>query len=180
MRSHEAGPGQSPWSPGQTRISDVVDTAATHNRTLTDLQCQVKILMALSDDTENRLRQNNMQVVGLPEGAEGDNPATFAESLFKQVLNLQRVSSAYQVERVHRVPNGVRIPGAPARSFLVRFLNLWDRDLILAEVRRQQTIRYDNAVLHFFPDFSLELQKRRRSFVEVRKKLREKGLQYSM
>lgn len=32
----------------ETRISDVADTAATHNRTLTDLQRQVKILMAWS------------------------------------------------------------------------------------------------------------------------------------
>lgn len=62
------------------------------------------ILMALSDDAENRLRHNNVQVVGLPEGVEGDNPAIFAETFFKQVLSLQRVSPAYQVEGAHRAP----------------------------------------------------------------------------
>lgn len=98
----------------ETCISDVEDTSSTHNRTLTDLQRQVNLLKARSDDAEKRLHRNNERVVGLPEGMEGDNPATFAES-----WSLERVSPAYQVERAHRVPTGARIPGAIPRSFLV-------------------------------------------------------------
>lgn len=108
------------------------DTTSSHHRTLTDLQCQVKILMEQSDDAENRLCRNEVWEVGLTEGVEGDNSGTFAESLFKQVLNLQRVSPAYQVKRVARVPTGARIPGAPPCLFLVWLLNFRDRDLILA------------------------------------------------
>lgn len=144
-----------------------------------DLQHQVNLLMARTDDAENRLRSNNVQVVGLPEGVTGDNPATFSESFFKQALSLQRVSPAYQVERAHRVPTGGRIPGTTSHAFLGHF-NFGDRDLILSEARKQQTICYDSSALHFFPNLSPELQKCRRSFVEVRKKLWEKGLQYSM
>lgn len=96
------------------------------------------------------------------------------------MLSLQRVLNAYQVERVHRVHTDAGIPSAPPRTILVWFLNFRGRKLILAEVRKQQTIRYDSAVLHFFLYFSLELQKCRRSFLEVQKKLREKGFQYSM
>lgn len=95
------------------------------------------------------------------------------------LLNLSLNKSIYlfnKVERAQRVPTGSRTLDTPVGPFLVQFLNLRDRDLIMAEDRRQQNLQYKNAVLHFFPDFSPELQKRRRSFVNVRKRLREKGL----
>lgn len=52
------------------RISEVEDTTATTVQSMTELQQQVKILMAHSEDAENHLRRNNVRVVGLPEGAE--------------------------------------------------------------------------------------------------------------
>lgn len=71
------------------------DTTSSHTITLAELNRTVQLLMARSDDAENRLRCNNMQLVDLPEGAEGDQPAMFAENMFKQVLNLQQVSQMY-------------------------------------------------------------------------------------
>lgn len=52
-------------------------------------------------------------MVGLPEGAEGQKPAIFAETLFKQLLNLPDMMPTYVVERAHRVPMGKRLGGAP-------------------------------------------------------------------
>lgn len=62
--------------------------------------------MAKSDNAENRLRRNNISVLGLPEGAKGENPADFAETFFKSILALTEVSQTYVVERAHRVPTG--------------------------------------------------------------------------
>lgn len=75
------------------------------------------------DDTENRLRHNNIHVLGLPEGNEGDHPAEFAEGFFKTVLGL---SPTYVIEWAHRVPMGWAIPGTNPLPFLVRFLNYHD------------------------------------------------------
>lgn len=79
------------------------DTTASTVLFVIELQ-QVKILMARSEDTEKRIRCNNVQVVGLPEGAVGQNPVVFAETFFKQLLGLQQLSPVYVVEHAHRVP----------------------------------------------------------------------------
>lgn len=76
-------------SAAESRISEVEDTTASTSQTLADLQNKVKIPMARSEDVENRLRRNNVRVVGLPEVAEDSNSAVFKESFFKQLLNLQ-------------------------------------------------------------------------------------------
>lgn len=119
-------------------------------------------------------------MVGLPEGAEGSNPIVFAETFFKQLLNLQHLSPVYVVERAHRVSSGRGPAGAWPRAFLVCLLNFRDRDLILAEACKHPELKYENAVIHVYPDFSQDLPKKRRSFRDVCRCLREKGLVYNM
>lgn len=84
------------------------------------------------------------------------------------------------MEHAHRVPTGLRPAGTWPHAFLVRLLNFRDRDLIRAESRKHPELKHDNAVLHLYPDFSTKLQKKRRSFTDVRRRLREKNLVYSM
>lgn len=86
----------------------------------------------------------------------------------------------YVVEWAHRVPTGRSPEGAHPRPFLVRFLNFWDRDMILAEARKHPELPYENTKVMLFPDFSAEVQKRHRSFNEVRCRLRQKDIKYSM
>lgn len=69
------------------------------------------MLVTKSEDVENRLRHNNVRVLGLLEGAEGDRTAEFTERFFKKLLNITEVSPTYAAERAHRVPAGRRIPG---------------------------------------------------------------------
>lgn len=162
------------------RISTVEDQQGSHSSQITELQSLVNTLFHKVDDTENRQRRNNIRVVGLPEGEEGSRPAIFAESLFKNLLNLPDMPPTYVVERTHRVSMGRRPEGAPPWPFLVRFLNYRDRDMILAEARKHPELPYENTKVMFFPDFSAEVQKRRRSFIDVRRRLREKDIKYSM
>lgn len=84
------------------------------------------------------------------------------------------------MECAHRVPSGRRPDGAWPRAFLDRLLNFRDRDLILSEARKHPEIKYENAVIHLYPDFSQDLQKKLRSFTDVCRRLREKGLVYNM
>lgn len=49
---------------------------------------------------------------------------------------------------------------------------------MFAEARKKPQLRFENTTLHLFTDFLLEL--RRHTFVEVRKRLWEKGLSYGM
>lgn len=114
------------------------------------------------------------RVLGLPEGAEGDHPAEFAENFFKDLLDLPSVSSTYVVERAHQVPMVRRTVGAPPRPFLVKFLNFQDRDCILSEARKHPTLKYENTAVHFYPDFPQTYRKKRKTFQDVRRRLCEK------
>lgn len=88
----------------EQRISEVEYTSASTMQSVAELQQQVKLLMSRSEEAENRLRRNNVRVVGLPEGTEGSNAVVFAETFFKLLLCLQHLSPVYVVERAHRVP----------------------------------------------------------------------------
>lgn len=160
------------------RILAVEDTPASTVQTLADMPQKVKVLMAPSEDAENRLRHNNVRVVGLPEDAEGSNPAVFAEAFFKQLLGLQQLFPMYTVERAHSVPTGPRPAGLMPRAFLVHLLNFRDINQILGEAHKHPELRHENAVIHLCPDFSPDLQKKRCSFRDVRRCL-EKSLIYN-
>lgn len=80
------------------------------------------------------------------------------------------------VERANRVPTGACPLGALPWPFLVRFLNYRDFDMLLAEARKQQDLKFEKACAMFFPDFSAETQRKRRSFTDVRRWLRDKKI----
>lgn len=86
----------------------------------------------------------------------------------------------YVAERAHRVPIGARPLGAPPRPFLVRFLNYRDRDMLLAEAWKHKELKFENARIMLFPDFSTETLRKRRSFTDVKRRLRERELKCSM
>lgn len=67
----------------EDRIGTVEDQQGSHTAQIAELQSLVSSLVHKVDDAANRQRQNNISVVGLPEGAEGQRPAIFAETLFK-------------------------------------------------------------------------------------------------
>lgn len=59
----------------ETRISSTEDLTANNTTNIAELQRIVQALVAKLDDAENRLRNNNIRVLGLPEWEEGDRPA---------------------------------------------------------------------------------------------------------
>lgn len=83
-------------------------------------------------------------------------------------------SPAFVNERAHRIPAITPKPGPPPRQLLARLLNCKDRNLVLHKARQKGTIKYENAKVSIFPDFSLELQKQRATFNEVKQRLWEK------
>lgn len=79
---------------------------------LTELQNRLKCLVAESDDAENRMRRNNVWVLGLPEGSKRNRLTEFVEAFFKDILGLEDICPTYVAVRAHRVPMGRPISGA--------------------------------------------------------------------
>lgn len=84
------------------------------------------------------------QHVRLLEGAEGLCPAIFAESFFKQLLQMLDMPITCDVDRAPRDPTGNCPSGAPLRPLLVCFLKFRDRDMILAEARKRRKLLFEN------------------------------------
>lgn len=111
-------------------------------------------------------------LVGLAEGAEGNNPTGFVEDMLRNLLPDARLSPHYTVERAHRIPPRPGPPGAPPRTFILRLLNFQDRDEILHASRSVGDLRHQNNKLMIFPDYSIETQKLRKSLDHVKAALR--------
>lgn len=114
-----------------------------------------------------------------PEGAEGANPATFLEELLTQTYGREAFSQSFVVERAHRMPAKPPL-GTPACVFNAKFLNYRDWDVILRLSREKGNLSYCNTQILVFPDFSVEAQRQRRRFMEVKKPLQSKHLKYTL
>lgn len=65
---------------------------------------KVKALEYREEDAENRNRRNNLCIIGLAEGMEGNHPTTFVKDLLRSLLPDACLSPQYVVERAHSVP----------------------------------------------------------------------------
>lgn len=161
----------------EDRVSALEDLTRPLVGRVQEVESSINLWRQKCDDLENRARRNNIRILGLPERTKGTDPAAFIEEWFKTVFPEAPFSKAYAVERAHRVPAR---PPPPSRPLLAKLLNWRDRDMLLTQARRKQVITHGNANISLFPDFSAELQKKRATFTVVKRKLREKSLQYSM
>lgn len=120
-------------------------------------------------DLQDRNRHSNLHLLGLPEGAEKDDPIGF----LKRSLPIWIPSLAgrdIEIERAHRVYSRASTDHSKPRVFLFKLLPYNDRNLILNEARRRGPVKAgDGAMLSFFPDFS--------PVTAIRKELKEAGLQ---
>lgn len=164
----------------ERRVGDNEDVIRDHSASIRTLQVKMKTLESRAEDQENRNRRNNLRLVGLPEGVEGRDPEAYTEHLLRTLLPQAPFSTHFAVERAHRMPSVRGPPGAPPRTFIFRMLNFRDRDLILREARRAGELRSENAKIMLFPDYSVETQRQRRTFDQVKAQMRTRGLKYSM
>lgn len=164
----------------ERRVSEIEDTQRDHHAYIQALKLKVKHLENRAEDAENRNRRSNLRILGLPEGAEGADPVTFMEGLLPTLLPRATFSPHFSIERAHRMPVTRGPPGAPPRTFKFKLLYYRDRDTILRAARLQGELKFGDATLLIFPDYSVETQRRRKSFDQVRAMLRQKGVKYSM
>lgn len=87
-----------------------------------------------------------------------------------------RWSPYYTVERTHRIPPKPGPPWIPPRTFILRLLNFRDRDEVLRASRNVGDLRFQNTKLMIFPDYSVETQKLRKSFDQVKAALQSRSI----
>lgn len=164
----------------ESRISDMEDKlpaviresqATTRLAEATDLR---------AEDFENRMRRNNVRIVGLPEKTEGRDPTQFVEQWLMDTFGKEAFTHLYAVERTHRVPTRPLPLGHPPRPVLARLLNYRDREIIIRLARECRNIQFNGARISFYPDFSAEVQRNRSRFSDVKKRLQRLQATYAM
>ncbi len=124
------------------RVDSVQAAAREDKRTVTDLKDQLERLThEKMTDMEDRCRRNNVRLVGLPEGMEGPDAASFLRTnLSKWIPSLR--GRDIEIDRAHRVYDGGRGSDRP-RTLIFRVLRWHDRSDILKGARQAYPVKCD-------------------------------------
>ena len=164
----------------EQKIAILEPAVVENTESLQPLLDRVRFLEGRAEDAEGRSRRNNIRLVGLPEGLEGQDMATYLEEWILSLLPKDALTPHFSIERAHRVPARKPPPGSYPRPVILRMLHFKDRDAILREMRKLKEILVENTKIMLFPDYTLAVQHQRNSFIVVKRKLRELGFQYSL
>lgn len=123
-------------------ISQIEDDMHPLKHDVKNMKDQISIYASKMDEMENRLRRNNVRLVGLPERSEGSDPIDFLEKLFVEVFGKESFSPLFSIERAHRVPFRAPPPGGYPRPILMKFLNYKDKVILLQKAREEGNISY--------------------------------------
>ncbi|KAJ1083064.1 hypothetical protein NDU88_003224 [Pleurodeles waltl] len=63
---------------------------------------------------------------------------------------------------------------------IAKLLHYRDRDVLLQRAREVSPFQIDNALVTLFPDFAVEVQSKRASYLAVKMALRDAGVQYAL
>lgn len=125
-------------------------------------------------DLEDRSRRNNIRLVNLPAGMEGDDPIGFLQkTLPKWIPDLSGRSNPIEIDRAHRVYSNSN--SNRSRAMIFRLLRYPDRQAILQGARKAKPTLPGGARLEFYADYSAATAQKRKAFSAVRSKLQQKG-----
>ncbi|KAI4879707.1 hypothetical protein NFI96_001810 [Prochilodus magdalenae] len=139
------------------------------------MEKEIAFLKEKTDDLENRSRRSNVKIVNIPERAEGNDAVGYVERLLPRLFGEEHFPAPVVIERAHRLGKAAE----RVRPILVKFLNYRDKDKVLRLARNKGTVYLDTNRVSFYPDYSIEVQRRMAAFNEVKKKLREKNIEYA-
>lgn len=135
------------------------------------------------DDLENRGRRKNICIFNIPEDTEGVNAPGFFEHWLPTFLGVDMKGGRVKLERAHRSLAPKPGDGQRPRPVIVRFHSFPDKQRVMAAVRRKAAegdITMGGKRIYFYNDLSAAVLRKRKEFVEAKKRLRDIGAQYSM
>ncbi|MGH0175359.1 UNVERIFIED_CONTAM: hypothetical protein FKN15_070408 [Acipenser sinensis] len=110
------------------------------------------------DDLENRLRWDNLCVMGIPEDMEKGNPTEFM-SQFLEVLGLLGLESPPSLERAHRIAGAKPGEGDCLSAMILKVHRFQVKERIRRLARQQDKLTFRGSRVHIFPDFSMDIMK---------------------
>lgn len=159
----------------QTRVSTNEDNIKDARDRVGEMEKLIN-LKDKTDDLENRSRRSNIRIINVPEQAEGRDAVGFLEKFIPEMLGKDNFTSPVTLKRAHRIGKKLDRP----RPIIAKFLNFRDKEKTLRLARSKGELTYENKRITFYPDYSADLQRRRDEFRDVKRILREKGVEYAL
>ncbi|XP_042329182.1 uncharacterized protein LOC121933469 [Sceloporus undulatus] len=111
---------------------------------------------------ENRSRRNNLRILGLLEGVEGNDAVSFLQRTLPAILGFPPEGLPLEIESARRVPGGASWdPSGRPRPLVFHLLRFADKTAIL-QAARARPLSYASVQVTILPDFCSSLSQRRR------------------
>lgn len=152
----------------ESRISVLEDDLAAQKSATEAMKSQKEDVLSRLTDLENRMRRNNLRVLGIPEGVEGEDIRKFITDLFLEALpELTQWDWQKELQRVHRFPFQLRSQPNNSnteyhpRTILISLNNFLAREALfdLARPNKKRAAKGCNFFVR--PDFCQETVTRR-------------------
>lgn len=160
----------------QERVAGLEEVNAVSKESLLFLLKERRRLQEKVTDLESRSRRCNIRIYGVPEGTEGDSMFKFLDQFLMNELTLP-TDTTLQIQRAHRASIHKPAPGSPPRSIVVCFQQFSVKDMVLSLAWKKK-ISIANNLISFDHDYASEVVEKRRSYVGVKKALKEKGIRF--
>ncbi|XP_041949635.1 uncharacterized protein LOC121709949 [Alosa sapidissima] len=145
------------------------DSVRDLHTTVTTLTGEVSSLKAKCEELESRSRRNNIRVIGLKEGAEGPQAASWLAKWLHDILDL---SFEPAIDRAHRALRPKPKSNEAPRPVILRLLYQRDRAVLLRKAREMgDSLQHDGRRVHLFPDLTAAQSKKREEFTDVKRLL---------
>lgn len=181
----------------QQRVSANEDNIAELLKRISVLEKENAHLKKWTEDTENRSRRSNLRFIGIPEKAEGNNIHAFMSGLIPQLFGKVNFPLPPGIEICHRVgnvDNKENVTDKGPRPILVKFQNLREKTKIknlakdkkdplvfkIMATNRDGSSTEKEVKVHIYPDYSAGVVKKRKEFDEVKKKFRDRDIEYGL
>ncbi|KAJ1152837.1 hypothetical protein NDU88_005612 [Pleurodeles waltl] len=167
----------------ETRISHLEDEAGSQQVTREAMEKQLEDTHWKLTNLEDRLRRNNLRVMGIPEGAEGSDTHSFMVALFKEAFpDLQQWDWDREIQRAHRFPfnrAGLTPAGVIVRSraMLISLLNFQARQAVYDRARPNSRSKAKGCEFFVWPDFCHTTVEKRWRLRQLIQPLQNKGAQ---
>uniref|UniRef100_H3AZA7 L1 transposable element RRM domain-containing protein n=1 Tax=Latimeria chalumnae TaxID=7897 RepID=H3AZA7_LATCH len=161
----------------ETRILLTEDKNRSRDALIQHLQSRLTVAVDRIEDLENQSRQNNLRILGFPEGAERGNPSASLSKVIPKLLDLDP-SSPLDIERAYCSLEPHPPPDHRPRAFIVKLLRYFTRDKILKAAWEKGRTFWQDKRISFCPDLSKDLQQKRQRFSDVHHQLLGHGMFY--
>ncbi|KAJ1174577.1 hypothetical protein NDU88_006397 [Pleurodeles waltl] len=130
----------------------IKDELGAHKADIQALKDSELALQSKLEKLENSSGRNNLRVLHVPKGAEGDNLRAFLVSLMKSALLLEESEKEItrDIQRVHRDPFRKNPSNSKPRKILINFLTYGLKEKNISKALKLKTIKAQ--------DFSFEIR----------------------